>query len=59
MEDGSDVRVDAGEVEREGLRLADDVIVALHRKMTVSSVDVPSLPHIRRASGGVHECAPP
>ncbi len=36
MEDGSDVRVDAGEVEREGLRLADDVIVALHRKLTVS-----------------------
>ncbi len=40
MEDGSDVRVDAGEVEREGLRLADDVIVALHRKLTVSSVNI-------------------
>jgi serine/threonine protein kinase len=47
MEDGSDVRVDAGEVEREGLRLADDVIVALHRKLMVSSVSV-FLPYIRR-----------
>ena len=51
MEDGSDVRVDAGEVEREVLRLADDVIVALHRKMTVSCVP-PALP--RRHA---HTCA--